>query len=148
MLVFLLPNVPPVIGRGLRFTPWVPDRFPVCEVPVTYDTVWMCFLWKCRSDQHRSQSPMQFQQHYMGFGINHYYRHSNEQFANRLAYRAPSRVGYSPWFVLSLFADTWAVLQGPLSHPDWVRGSDTTAGGLSASGSSQNGAPVFPILIQ
>jgi len=84
----------------------------------------------------------------MGFGTHDCYRRLNEQFPNALARRAPPRVQYSPWFVLSFFADAWAVLVEPRSHPDLVIGFDATASGLRASGSCQIRPPAFPIQIQ
>jgi len=137
-----------VIRRWLRFAPWVVDPFPVCETPATYDAVPMLFPRKCRRRQHRSQSPIQFHLHCLGFGTHHCYCRLNEQFPNALASRAPPGVQYSPWFVLSFFADAWAVLLEPRSHPDLVIGFDATASGLRASGSCQIRPPAFPIRIQ
>jgi len=137
-----------VIRRWLRFAPLVVDPFPGCETPATYDAVRMLFARKCRTCQHRSQSPIQFHLHCMGFGTYHCYRGLNEQFPNALARRGPPRVQYSPWFVLSFFADAWAVLLEPLFRPDLVIGFDATAGGLRASGSWQICPPAFPIRIQ
>jgi len=126
-----------VIRRWLRFAPWVVDPFPVYETPATYDAVRMLFPWKCRRRQQRSQSPIQFHLHCMGFGTHHCYRRLNEQFPNALARRASPRVQYSPWFVLSFFADAWAVLLEPRSHLDLVIGFDATAGGLRVLGAAR-----------
>jgi len=84
----------------------------------------------------------------MGLGTHHCYRRVNEQFPNALTRRAPPRVQYLPWFVLLFFADAWAVLLEPRSHPDLVIGFDAMAGGLKASGSCQICPPAFPIRIQ
>ena len=148
LLVSIQREVPPVIRRSLRFAPWVVDPLPVCETPATYDAVRMLFPRKCWRRQHRSQSPIQFHLHCMGFGTHHCYRRLNEEFPNALADPAPPPVQYSPWFVLSFFAETWAVLLEPRSHPDLVIGFDATAGRLRASGSCQIRLPAFPIRIQ
>jgi len=121
----------------LRFAQWVVDPFPVCDTPATYDAVRMLFPWKCQRRQHRSQSPIQFHLHCTGFGTHYCHRCLNQQFPKALARRAPPRVQYSPWFVLSFFADAWAVLLEPWSHPDLVIGFDATAGGLRASGNAR-----------
>jgi len=136
------------MSRWLRFAPWVVDPFPVCERPVTYVSVRMLLLQKCRRRQHRSQSLIQFHLHCMGFGTHHCYRHFNQQFTNALACLAPPRVQYSPWFVLSFLADSGAVLREPRSHPDLVIGFYATAGGFRASGSCEIRLPGFPIRIQ
>jgi len=148
LLVSVIREIPPVIRRWLRFPQSVVDPFPVCETPVTYDAVRMLFPRKCPRRQHRSQSPIQFHLHCMGFGTHHCYRRFKEQFPNALARQAPPRVQYSPWFVLSFFADAWAVLLAPWSHPDLVIGFDVTAGRLRASGRCQIRPPAFPIRIQ
>jgi len=84
----------------------------------------------------------------MGFGTPNCYRRLNEQFPNALARRAPPRVQYSPWFVLSFFVDPWVVQLEPSSHLDLVIGFDAAARGLRASGSCLIHPPTFPIRIQ
>ena len=137
-----------MIRRWLRFAPWVVDPFPLFETPVTHDAVRILFPRRCRRRHHRSQSLIQFHLHCIGFGTHHCYRRLNEQFPNALARRAPPRVQYSPWFVLSCFADAWTVLLEPWSHRDLVISFDTPAGGLRASVSCQIRPPAFPIRIQ
>ena len=137
-----------MIRRWLSFAPSVVDPFPVSETPATYNAVRMLFPWKCLRRQHRSQSPIQFHLHSMGFGTHHCYCRLNEQFPNDLALRAPPRVQYSPWFVLLFFTNAWVVLLEPRSHPDLVIGFDATAGRLRVSGRCQIRQPAFPIRIQ